>query len=72
MGSEKALCRRKGHVPFNHFLGYDRGANGELVVNPEQAKVVRSIYDMFLQGMTYHGIASEAHRRRHQDTGRQG
>jgi site-specific DNA recombinase len=29
------------------------------VVNPEQAEVVRSIYDLFLQGTTYHGIADE-------------
>lgn len=58
-GQRKRFADGKVTVPFNRFLGYDRGANGELVVNPEQAEVVRSIYDMFLQGLTYHGIAQK-------------
>jgi DNA invertase Pin-like site-specific DNA recombinase len=58
-GQRKRFADGKVTIPFNRFLGYDRGANGELVVNPEQAKVVRSIYDMFLQGTTYHGIAQK-------------
>ena len=33
----------KVSVPFKRFLGYDRGENGELVVNEEQAKTVRRI-----------------------------
>ena len=28
-------------VAFSHFLGYDRGGNGEFVVNQEQAKVIK-------------------------------
>ncbi len=59
MGTKKRFADGKVTIPFNRFLGYDRGADGELVVNPEQAEVVRSIYDMFLQGMTYHGIAQK-------------
>lgn len=33
----------KVSVPFSFFLGYDRGPNGEMVVNEEQAKTVRLI-----------------------------
>lgn len=41
------------------FLGYDRGPDGNLVVNREQAAIVQRIYAMFLQGMTYNGIAQQ-------------
>jgi site-specific DNA recombinase len=37
-GQRKRFADGKVTIPFNRFLGYDRGANGELVVNPEQAK----------------------------------
>ena len=46
-------------MPFKHVLGYDRGENGGLVVNEEQAKIVRFIYNRFLNGGTYNGIARE-------------
>lgn len=59
LGQRKRFADGKVTIPFNRFLGYDRGANGELVVNPEQAKIVRNIYDLFLQGLTYHGIAQK-------------
>lgn len=41
-------------VPFKRFLGYDRGKDENLVVNPKQAKIVKRIYAMYLQGKTYH------------------
>lgn len=46
-------------VPFSHFLGYDRGEDGNLVLNTEEAKIVKRIFSMFLQGMTPYGIASK-------------
>ena len=49
-GMRKAFQNGKVFVPFRHFLGYDRGANGELQVNLEQAKTVQMIYQMFLDG----------------------
>lgn len=45
-------------VPFKRFLGYDRGPDGNLVLNKDEAVIIRRIYSMFLQGMTPHGIAS--------------
>ena len=56
-GQRKRFADGKVSVPFQRFLGYDRGPDGNLVVNPEQAVTVKRIYSMFLQGMTYHGIA---------------
>ena len=58
-GQRKRFADGKVTVPFNRFLGYDRGEDGNLVVNPEQAGTVRRIYSMFLQGMTPFGIASK-------------
>ena len=56
-GQRKRFADGKVTVPFKRFLGYDRGEDGNLVVNQEQAKVVRRIYQMFLTGMTPFGIA---------------
>lgn len=58
-GQRKRFADGKITVPFQRFLGYDRGPDGNLVVNPEQAVIVKSIYSMFLQGMSYHGIAKK-------------
>lgn len=44
-------------MAFSNFLGYDRGENGELVLNEEQAAVVRRIYGLFLQGRSPYAIA---------------
>lgn len=62
-GMRKAFQNGKVFVPFRHFLGYDRGANGELQVNLEQAKTVQMIYQMFLDGYSFYGIAAELTKR---------
>ena len=46
-------------MPFKRFLGYDRGEDGNLVVNEEQAVIVRRIYGLFLQGKTPYAIARQ-------------
>lgn len=58
-GQRKRFADGKDTVPFNRFLGYDRRPDGNLVVNREQAAIVQRIYAMFLQGMTYNGIAQQ-------------
>lgn len=58
-GQRKCFADGKVTVPFNRFLGYDRGSDGNLVVNREQAVIVQHIYAMFLQGMSYHGITKQ-------------
>lgn len=57
-GQRKRFADGKASVAFGNFLGYDRGENGEFIVNPEQAAVVRKIYGLFLEGKTYRGIAN--------------
>ena len=58
-GQRKRFADGKVTVPFERFLGYDGGEDGNLVVNPEQAKVVKKIYRLFLQGYSSFGIAKE-------------
>ncbi len=58
-GQRKRFADGKVTVPFKRFLGYDRGEDGNLVVNPEQAKLVRRIYGRFLTGMSCNRIAKE-------------
>ena len=62
-GQRKRFADGKATVPFKRFLGFDRGEDGSLVVNPEQAKTVQLIYKLFLSGLSYVGIAKELMRR---------
>ncbi|WP_246310042.1 recombinase family protein [Paenibacillus alginolyticus] len=39
------------------FLGYDKDENGELVINENEAKIVRRIYEEYLEGKSYQAIA---------------
>lgn len=41
----------------NRLLGYDKDDNGNLIVNEEQAKIVRRIYKEYLDGKGYGSIA---------------
>ncbi len=56
-GQRKRFADGKVTVPFKRFLGYDRGEDGNLVINEEQAETVRRIYGLFLQGRSPHAIA---------------
>jgi DNA invertase Pin-like site-specific DNA recombinase len=51
---------QQGKVFINtaRFLGYDKNEYGELVINPEQAELVRRIFNMYLKGMGTHRIAA--------------
>ena len=56
-GQRKRMADGKVSLAYSRFLGYDRGADGKMVINPEQAETVRLIYRWFLEGMTPHTIA---------------
>ena len=40
----------------NRFLGYTKDANGHLIIEEEEAKVVRRIYREYLEGASLNGI----------------
>ncbi|MCM1133462.1 MAG: recombinase family protein [Ruminococcus flavefaciens] len=58
-GCRKKMSDGKYSMPYSSFLGYDKGEDGKLVVNPEQAKIVRLIFQLFLEGMSPYSIAKE-------------
>lgn len=44
------------HVPYSRFLGYDKGEN-TLIINKEQASIVKRIYFLYLKGYSPYSIA---------------
>lgn len=48
----------EGNVPFQckHFLGYTKNADGEIEIVPEEAEIIREIYERYLSGESLHGI----------------
>ena len=58
-GVQRRFEEGKYSVGYSTFLGYDKGKDGKLVINPEQAKTVRYIFTRFLEGKTPYSIAKE-------------
>ena len=56
-GQRRRFAEGKVSMPYSSFLGYKRGENGEPVVVPEEAEIVRYIYRSFLEGQTSSRIA---------------
>ncbi len=54
----KAQSAKEGNVSFQykHFLGYRKGEDGKPEIDPEQAEIVRLIYERFLAGDSFIGI----------------
>lgn len=57
-GKRKRFADGKYSVPYSRFLGYDKGDDGTMVINAEEAKTVRRLYHMFLLGMTSYHIGN--------------
>lgn len=58
-GKRKRFAEGKGSLPYSHFLGYDRGSDGTMVVNKKEAEVVKMIYRLYLGGLSFYSIARE-------------
>lgn len=56
-GIRSLFARGVPHMNASCLLGYDRGADGRLVVNRAQAKVVRRVFRDFLEGWSASEIA---------------
>lgn len=54
----KAQSTKQGNVPFQckHFLGYTKNADGEIEIVPEEAEIIREIYEQYLSGESLYGI----------------
>ena len=58
-GKRKQFADGKWSIPYSRFLGYDMGADGKVVINPEEAEVVKKIFRLFLEGYSYTAIAKK-------------
>lgn len=56
-GQRKRMADGHGCLGFSQFMGYDRGPEGEFVINEEQAKIVRRIFDEYISGKNTSQIA---------------
>lgn len=56
---QKNFQAGKPKIDLNRMLGYDKGENGEWVINPEQAEIVRYIFERYVCGQTANRIAKE-------------
>jgi len=56
-GQRKRFADGKITLPYEQFLGYERGEDGFPKIVEEEAEIVRMMYRMYLEGKTTNGIA---------------
>ena len=56
-GKQRSMQNGKVTMAYSRFLGYRKGADGRPEIVPEEAEIVRSIYQMVLDGKTIRHIA---------------
>ena len=49
-GIRARMRSRKTILNHSQFLGYTKGPDSMLIVVPEEAEIVRKIFDLYLQG----------------------
>lgn len=51
---------KEGNVKINttRFLGYDKDKNKNLIIDPEQAKTVKIIFNLYIAGLSYKAIST--------------
>ena len=66
-GMRRRFAEGMVYVPYERFLGYRKGQDGQFEIIPEEAEVVRYIYRLFMEGkslcwiarhLTEHGIST--------------
>lgn len=56
---QKRYKNGEASTSIKKVLGYERDANGEVVINKEKAEIVRKIFELYLGGMKGYGIAQK-------------
>ena len=54
-GKRKQFADGKGSIAYSCFLGYDK----DFKINPEQAETVKTIYRLFISGLSLYAITKE-------------
>ena len=55
-GMRKNMQNGKVSMAYSNFLGYRKGADGRPEVDPEEARIIRQIYSLYLEGKTLREI----------------
>lgn len=58
MGLQYRYQQGKVQINHNRFFGYTKDADGNLVIDPEQAETVKRIYREYLEGLSMDKIAA--------------
>jgi site-specific DNA recombinase len=58
LGLQYRYQQGKVQVNYNRFLGYTKGKDGHLVIDPEQAEIVKRIYREYLTGYSMDKISA--------------
>ena len=58
LGLQYRYQQGKVQVNHNRFLGYTKDENGHLIIDPEQAEIVKRIYREYLEGSSMDKIAN--------------
>lgn len=56
-GKRRSMEEGKFSLAYKHFLGYEKGENGLPKIVEHEAKIIREIYQLFLDGSTARSIA---------------
>jgi len=62
-GKRYAMQRGEASIQYKHLYAYERGADNKPKIIPEQAIIVREIYDQFLRGASLRMIQKDLERR---------
>ena len=57
-GCRKRMADGKVTLPYKHFLGFKKGEDGRPEVVEEEAKIIRRIYHLYLEGCTPSNISA--------------
>jgi site-specific DNA recombinase len=58
LGIQYRYQQGKVKINCNHFLGYTKGPDGNLVIVPEEAEIIKRIYREYLEGYSMDKIAA--------------
>lgn len=58
-GKRKSMMDGQVDMPYHSFLGYKKGADGRPEIVPEEAEIVKKIFDWYLSGLNMNTIAKK-------------
>ena len=57
-GKQRAMERGQAFIPYSSLYAFEKGEDGKTKIIPEQAAIVRELYDRFLAGASYRMLQS--------------